>query len=87
MRENWELLTKIDEPEDGIPESDNPQFELISDFFTTRRSTASYRPTHGRTPTWRQSTDSPRRDGFGKNLHNGECHSECPIADTRHLTQ
>ena len=32
MRENWELLTKIDEPEDGIPESDNPQFELISDF-------------------------------------------------------
>ena len=32
MRENWELLTKIDEIEDDIPESDNPQFELISDF-------------------------------------------------------
>ncbi len=32
MRENWELLTKIDEPEDDIPEQDNPQFELISDF-------------------------------------------------------
>ncbi len=32
MRENLELLTKIDEPEDDIPESDNPQFELISDF-------------------------------------------------------
>ena len=32
MRENWELLTKIDELEDDIPESDNPQFELISDF-------------------------------------------------------
>jgi len=28
MRENWELLTKIDD----IPEPDNPQFELISDF-------------------------------------------------------
>ena len=32
MRENWELLTKIDDPEDDIPEQDNPQFELISDF-------------------------------------------------------
>ena len=32
MRENWELLTKIDDPEDDIPESDNLQFELISDF-------------------------------------------------------
>ena len=32
MRENWELLTKIDEREDDIPEQDNPQFELISDF-------------------------------------------------------
>ena len=32
MRENWELLTKIDDPEDDIPEPDNPQFELISDF-------------------------------------------------------
>ena len=32
MRENWELLTKIDEPEDDTPEQDNPQFELISDF-------------------------------------------------------
>ena len=32
MRENWELLTKIDDPEDGVPELDNPQFELISDF-------------------------------------------------------
>ncbi len=32
MRENLELLTKIDEIADDIPESDNPQFELISDF-------------------------------------------------------
>ena len=32
MRENWELLTKIDNPEDDTPEQDNPQFELISDF-------------------------------------------------------
>ncbi len=32
MRENLELLTKIDEIEDDIPESDTPQFELISDF-------------------------------------------------------
>ena len=32
MRENWELLTKIDDPEGDIPELDNPQFELISDF-------------------------------------------------------
>ena len=32
MRENWELLTKTDEIEDSIPESDNPPFELISDF-------------------------------------------------------
>ncbi|RKU15415.1 excinuclease ABC subunit B [Candidatus Poribacteria bacterium] len=32
MRENWELLTKVDDPEDEVPEPDNPQFELISDF-------------------------------------------------------
>ena len=32
MRENWELLTKIDDPEDEVSEQDNPQFELISDF-------------------------------------------------------
>ena len=32
MRENWELLTKIDDLEDEILEPDNPQFELISDF-------------------------------------------------------
>ena len=32
MRENWELLTKIDDPENDIPELDTPQFELISDF-------------------------------------------------------
>lgn len=32
MRENWELLTKIDELEDEVPELDNPQFKLISDF-------------------------------------------------------
>ena len=32
MRENWELLTKIDDLADEIPEPDNPQFELISDF-------------------------------------------------------
>ena len=32
MRENWELLTKVDDPEDGVSELDNPQFELISDF-------------------------------------------------------
>ena len=32
MRENWELLTKIDDPEIVDPEPDNPQFELISEF-------------------------------------------------------
>ena len=32
MRENWELLTKIDDSEDEVSELDNPQFELISDF-------------------------------------------------------
>lgn len=32
MRENWELLTKIDDLEEDIPEPDNPRFELISDF-------------------------------------------------------
>ena len=32
MRENWELLTRIDDPEDDISEPDNPEFELISDF-------------------------------------------------------
>ena len=32
MRENWELLTKIDDPTVDVPEPDNPQFELISDF-------------------------------------------------------
>ena len=32
MRENWELLTKIDNPEDDAPELDALRFELISDF-------------------------------------------------------
>ena len=32
MRENWELLTKIDDLEEDTPEPDNPRFELISDF-------------------------------------------------------
>ena len=32
MRENWELLTKIDEIEAAAPEPDTPRFELISDF-------------------------------------------------------
>ena len=32
MRENWELLTEIDSPEDDAPELDDQQFELISDF-------------------------------------------------------
>ncbi|MYB93544.1 excinuclease ABC subunit UvrB [Candidatus Poribacteria bacterium] len=32
MRENWELLTKIDAPEDNDPELSEQQFELISDF-------------------------------------------------------
>ena len=32
MRENWELLTKIDDSEGNVPELDNSQFELISDF-------------------------------------------------------
>ena len=32
MRENWELLTKIDAPEDDTPEWGEQQFELISDF-------------------------------------------------------
>ena len=32
MRENWELLTKIDAAEDDDPELSEQQFELISDF-------------------------------------------------------
>ena len=32
MKENWELLTKIANPEDDKPELDTPQLELISDF-------------------------------------------------------
>ena len=32
MRENWELLTKIDDIEDDKPELESRQFELISDF-------------------------------------------------------
>ena len=32
MRENWELLTKIDNSEDDASELDALQFELISDF-------------------------------------------------------
>ena len=32
MRENWELLTRIDEIEAAAPEPDTPRFELISDF-------------------------------------------------------
>ena len=32
MRENWELLTKIDDPEDDDSELEASQFELISDF-------------------------------------------------------
>ena len=32
MRENWELLTKIDNSEDDVSELDALQFELISDF-------------------------------------------------------
>ena len=32
MRENWELLTKVDAIEDDDPELSELQFELISDF-------------------------------------------------------
>ena len=32
MRENWELLTEIDTPENDIVELDDAEFELISDF-------------------------------------------------------
>ena len=32
MRENWELLTEIDCPEDDAPELEHQKFELISDF-------------------------------------------------------
>ncbi len=32
MRENWELLTEIDAPENDIVELDDAEFELISDF-------------------------------------------------------
>ncbi|MDE0426965.1 MAG: excinuclease ABC subunit UvrB [Candidatus Poribacteria bacterium] len=32
MRENWELLTEIDAPENDIPELNDAEFELISDF-------------------------------------------------------
>ena len=32
MRENWELLTEIDTPENDILELDDAEFELISDF-------------------------------------------------------
>ena len=32
MRENWELLTEVDSPEDGTIELDDTEFELVSDF-------------------------------------------------------
>ena len=32
MRENWELLTEVDSPEDGTVELDGAEFELVSDF-------------------------------------------------------
>lgn len=32
MRENWELLTKVDTVDDKVSEQDAPKFELISDF-------------------------------------------------------
>ena len=32
MRENWELLTEVDYPEDGTLELDDTEFELVSDF-------------------------------------------------------
>ena len=32
MRENWELLTEVDAPEDGPVELDDAEFELVSDF-------------------------------------------------------
>ena len=32
MRENWELLTKVDTVDDKVSEQDAPEFELISDF-------------------------------------------------------
>ena len=32
MRENWELLTEVDSPEDGTVELDAAEFELVSDF-------------------------------------------------------
>ncbi len=32
MRENWELLTEVDCPEDGTVELDDAEFKLISDF-------------------------------------------------------
>ena len=32
MRENWELLTQIADPTVDVPEPENPQFELISEF-------------------------------------------------------
>ncbi len=32
MRENWELLTEVDSPEDGTVELDDTEFELVSDF-------------------------------------------------------
>ena len=32
MRENWELLTEIDCPENDAPELDHSQFDLVSDF-------------------------------------------------------
>lgn len=32
MRENWELLTAVDSPEDGTLELDDAEFKLVSDF-------------------------------------------------------
>lgn len=32
MRENWELLTEVDSPEDGTVKLDDTEFELVSDF-------------------------------------------------------
>ena len=87
MKENWELLTKIANPEDDKPELDTPQLELISDFSPQGDQPQAIDKLIEGAPTRRQSTDAPRRDGFRKNLHDGECDSARPIAHARNLAQ
>ena len=87
MRENWELLTKIDAPEDDAPELRDQQFELISDFSPQGDQPQAIDKLTEGLERGNQAQTLLGVTGSGKNLHDGECDSECPVADTRHLTE